>query len=77
MPKTAKGVKDEVIAKVGTHVCEYADNNKTDRAKAITSLSKEMTANGIRPNDVAVIKIMRLAVKDICSGQQDNLDKLL
>jgi type IV pilus biogenesis protein CpaD/CtpE len=76
-PKMAKGFSDAKIAEVAAHVCEFTTDPKADRAAAITKLSKEMTNNGVKPNDAAVLKIMKTAVRDTCPQQQDALARLI
>jgi hypothetical protein len=77
VPKSAKGLTDARIRGVAIHVCEYTKDTKAKRPAVMDRLSKEMQANGVRPNDAAVTKLARLAVKDVCPAQKDALEKLL
>lgn len=77
VPKMAKGVPDAKVKGFAVHVCEYTKDGDAKRDVVMVRLSKEMEANGVRPNDAAVTKLARLAVKDVCPAQKDALEELL
>lgn len=76
-PKMADGLTDAAIGQIAAHVCEFTSDPDADRATVITKLSTEMTNAGVKPNDEAVLKVMKFAVRDTCPQQQDELAKLI
>lgn len=76
-PKLAKGREDADIAENASDACAKVKGDDTDRADLMEDVSKDFTANGLKPNDETVMKIMELAVKDACPERAANLKAVL
>ncbi len=76
-PNLAKDRTDQEITTDGDDTCDLFQDNDANRADTIGEVSETFTANGIKPNDDTAIKIMTLAVKDLCPSRTTNLKAAL
>jgi hypothetical protein len=76
-PNLAKGVDDDLLAEHGAATCDLFEGDDEERSDALKQVSKDFSANGIKPNDDTTILIMKLAVKDVCPERTNNLIAVL
>jgi hypothetical protein len=76
-PKLAKGVSNGQLADEAVATCNMVPKLGLKRADALSETSKRFSANGLRPDDVATVNIMKLVVARSCSDRTEALNKLL
>lgn len=76
-PNLAKNQDDDLLAEHAAATCDLFEGDDAKKSDALKQVSKDFSANGIKPNDDTTIKIMRLAVKDVCPERTNNLIAVL